>query len=115
MYTPDFDTFRVLAGQGNLVPVYREILADLETPVSAFLKIDDGGDAFLLESVEGTEKWARYSFLGAMPEVVVHSKDRTLTIERSGSPPQSREAADPLAAVRELLQAYRPVPVNGLP
>src|SRR5437016_5956346 len=51
MYTPDFDTFRVLAEQGNLVPVYREILADLETPVSAFLKIDEGGDAFLLESV----------------------------------------------------------------
>ena len=57
MYTPDFDEFCALAQQGNLVPVYREILADLETPVSAFLKIDDGGDAFLFESVEGAEKW----------------------------------------------------------
>src|SRR3990172_9037014 len=52
MYTPDFDEFCALSRQGNLIPVYREILADLETPVSAFLKIDDGGHAFLLECVE---------------------------------------------------------------
>ena len=63
-HVPEFDVFCALARQGNLVPVYREILADLETPVSAFLKIDDGGDAFLLESVEGernggaTASWA---------------------------------------------------------
>ena len=56
MYQPDFDAFCALAEHGNLVPVYREILADLETPVSAFLKLDDGGDAFLFESVEGAEK-----------------------------------------------------------
>jgi anthranilate/para-aminobenzoate synthase component I len=61
-YTPDFDEFCALAGQGNLVPVYREILGDLDTPVSAFMKIDEGGDAFPLESVEGGEKWARLQF-----------------------------------------------------
>jgi anthranilate/para-aminobenzoate synthase component I len=70
-HQPEFDAFCALAAQGNLIPVYREILADLDTPVSAFLKLDDGGDAFLLESVEGGEKWARYSFLGTAPSRVL--------------------------------------------
>ncbi|MBI4515580.1 MAG: anthranilate synthase component I [Deltaproteobacteria bacterium] len=115
MYTPEFDEFRVLAQRGNLVPVYREILADLETPVTAFLKIDEGGDAFLLESVVGGEKWARYSFLGAAPELVMHSKGHIVTVERAGRPPDSQPAGDPLAAVRDLLHRYQPVPVPGLP
>src|SRR5437016_13256219 len=99
MYTPDFDTFRVLAEQGNLIPVYREILADLETPVSAFLKIDDGGDAFLLESVEGAEKWGRYSFLGVAPDQVLISKGRRVTIGSPKRPGVPHEVADPFAAV----------------
>lgn len=115
MHTPDFDAFCALAEHGNLVPVYREILADLETPVSAFLKIDDGGDAFLLESVEGTEKWARYSFLGCGPELVVSSKGHLLTEARAGRNVETREVPDPLVAIRELLHRYRPVRVNGLP
>ena len=67
MYFPLLPDFESLSGQGNLIPVYREILADMETPVSAFRKIDDGRTSFLLESIEGGEKWARYSFLGAGP------------------------------------------------
>jgi anthranilate synthase component 1 len=114
-YVPEFDEFCALAKQGNLVPVYREILADLETPVSAFLKIDRGGDAFLLESVEGGEKWARYSFLGAAPQRVLWSKDGMLYDGPPGGPFAAREAADPLAVVRETLQRYRPVPLRGLP
>jgi len=115
MHTPDFDEFCALAEQGNMVPVYREILADLETPVSAFLKIDDGGDAFLLESVEGAEKWGRYSFLGVAPELVFRSKGRQVEIGHPGAPSTPREVADPFTAVKEFLSRYRPVPVKGLP
>jgi anthranilate synthase component 1 len=114
-YTPDFDTFCALAAQGNLVPVYREVLADLDTPVSAFLKVDRGGDAFLLESVEGGEKWARYSFLGSTPQRVLWYAEGVLHDGPPGGPFATRETADPLAAVREILQRYRPVPLRGLP
>jgi anthranilate synthase component 1 len=115
MYTPDFDAFCALARRGNLIPVYREILADLETPVSAFLKIDDGGDAFLLESVEEAEKWGRYSFLGVAPELVFRSKGRNVWIGSPGSSIAAREVADPLEAVKELLGRYHPVTVKGVP
>ena len=73
MYFPSQKDFCQLAQQGNLIPVFREILADMETPVSAFRKIDDGHTAFLLESIEGGEKWARYSFLGSGPARVFFS------------------------------------------
>jgi len=114
-YVPEFDEFCALAAQGNLVPVYREILADLETPVSAFLKVDRGGDAFLLESVEGGEKWARYSFLGGAPDRVLWSKDGVLHDGPPRGPFATRAIDDPLSAVRDILQRYRPVPVRGLP
>src|SRR6185436_1047187 len=82
-YLPEFDEFCARARDGNLIPVYREILADLDTPVSAFLKIDDGGDAFLLESVEGMQKIGRYSVLGVAPRAVLISRGQEL---RSGPP-----------------------------
>ncbi len=74
MLRPSFDEFSRMAEDGNLIPVYREILADMETPVSAFRKIDCGDHAFLLESVEGGEKWGRYSFLGSNPAVIFRAK-----------------------------------------
>ena len=74
-YDPTIEAFRELAkGPGNLVPVYREVVADLETPVSAYLKIAREPNSFLLESVEGGERLARYSFMGTEPyKVFSHS------------------------------------------
>jgi anthranilate synthase component I len=115
VFKPDRDEFCALARQGNLVPVYREILADLETPVSAFLKIDDGGDAFLFESVEGGEKWGRYSFLGVAPQKILVGKGEELQSGPAGGPLETVPAKDPLDAAREMLHRYRPVAVAGLP
>src|SRR5581483_2061817 len=112
---PARDDLAALARQGNLIPIYREILADLDTPVSAFLKIHRGSYGFLLESVEGGEKWARYSFLGTEPARVFRCRDRTVEIERPGLPPERRTVDDPLDALRQLLAEYRLVAVPGLP
>src|SRR3972149_10256299 len=76
MLHPTFEEFSRKARDGNLIPVYREILADMETPVSAFRKIDSGNYAFLLESVEGGEQWGRYSFLGSNPSLVFQGRGR---------------------------------------
>jgi anthranilate synthase component 1 len=73
MYYPTLEEAKKYIGKGNLLPVYREVSADLETPVSAYLKINDEGYSFLLESVEGGQRLARYSFLGIRPYRVVTS------------------------------------------
>lgn len=114
MVTPDFTTFCQLASQGNLVPVYREIMADMDTPVTAFRKIDDGRYSFLLESIEGGEKWARYSFLGGGPSLIVRSKGNRVELVRKDGIEQ-REVSDPTTVVREILSQYHPVEVAGLP
>ena len=106
MLRPSLEEFKRKAKQGNLIPVYREILADMETPVSAFLKIDDGRHSFLLESVEGGEKWGRYSFLGSRPSVVVRSFDRTVEITRRGKVERRPFRSDPLEAVKAVLSEY---------
>lgn len=115
MYYPSREQFKAKTRVGNLIPVYREVLADTETAVSAFLKIGGGKYAFLLESVQGGEKWARYSFLGRNPSLVIRSKGREGEILRSGSPPEKRMITDPLDLVKEVLSVYRPVKVDGLP
>jgi len=115
MYTPSLTEFTSLAARGNLIPVYREIMADLDTPVSAFRKIDDGRRAFLLESIEGGEKWARYSFLGAAPTVVVRCRGHLVEVLEEGKEPQRSETDDPLGFLREYLARFQPVEVPGLP
>src|SRR5215831_17985931 len=112
---PARDEIAALASRGNVVPVYREILADLDTPVSAFLKIHRGAYGFLLESVEGGEKWARYSFLGTEPARVVRTRGATVEIVTPGGPTERRNVADPFEAVRAIVTAYRPVAIPGLP
>ena len=116
MYYPTLEDFREAAKSGNTIPVYRSILADMETPVSAFYKLMPDNYAFLLESVEGGENLARYSFLGSQPSVLFHSKGHQVTIEyleKGETVVQAYE--DPLSALEELMQNYRPVHNQELP
>ena len=101
MYYPTLEEVRQLKKYGNLVPVCRDIQADLETPVSAYLKIARGNYSFLLESVEGGERLARYSFIGTEPSLVL----------RTGN----ENPVDPLNLVERELAQFRPVPIADLP
>src|ERR1700741_2931403 len=81
-----YEDFEREAGQGNVVPVVRSVLADLQTPVSAMMRLAENKQyAFLLESVEGGERIARYSFLGAEPEMIVRGKGAQTFVERNGA------------------------------
>lgn len=115
MFQPSLEEFKKKAKQGNLIPVYREIVADIETPVSAFGKIDNRRFSFLLESVEGGEKWGRYSFLGSGPSLMIRSFGDTVEIIRNGRVERRQINGDPLTEVRDLLSVFRPVPDPGLP
>jgi anthranilate synthase component 1 len=109
-----FDEFVELARRGTFVPVVKEIMADLLTPVSAFLKIAEHSDyAFLFESVEGGEQVARYSFLGKDPFLVLRSKGGKTIIDRSGVTTESDEPFVP--ALRKLMAEFRAPFVQGLP
>ena len=115
MYSPDLQTFRQLANHGTLIPVYREIMADMDTPVTAFRKIDDGRYSFLLESIEGGEKWARYTFLGSSPSIIVRSRENSVEVLAEGRETERIETDDPPSVVRDLLARYAPVQIEGLP
>jgi anthranilate synthase component I len=113
---PDKKGFLKLAARYNVVPVTREIHTDLETPVSCFLKAGDRPYSYLLESVEGGEKVARFTFIGVSASMIFKSRGRTITIEEPGKAPRSHEAAkDPLAELEKLLGRYRQAPVADLP
>ncbi len=114
MYFPSLSEFITLAARGNLIPVCRELNADLETPVSVYLKLRGTGESFLLESVEGGEQLARYSFLAANPARVVTLKGNQISI-RNHRETVTLAVADPLAALREMLAPYHAVPIAGLP
>src|ERR1700751_3333568 len=114
MIQPDFREFEKLSKQGNLIPVYDVFSADLLTPVSAYLRLAQGARfSFLLESVEGGEKIARYTFAGANPEevfryangaCVLASRDRIVWEEK-----------DPVTFLRAHMERFRPVRLPGLP
>ncbi len=115
MVYPDFTTFNDMARQGNLIPVYREILGDLETPVSAYKKLRNEGWSYLLESVEGGEKWGRFSFLGLNPSLTLEVKDGRTHLRRRGLAETVANGADPFEHLRRLLENFTPVPTPGLP
>jgi anthranilate synthase component 1 len=112
---PSRESFRELAHRGNLIPVYREIIADMETPVSAFQKIDTGDHSFLFESVEKGGKFARYSFLGASPSVMFQSHGKKITFKEGAQERTYDIEGDPLHELERLMAAYKPVAVEGLP
>jgi anthranilate synthase component 1 len=114
MIQPDFKTFSRLAQQGNLVPVYETFTADLLTPVGAYLRLaHQARYACLLESVEGGEKIARYTFVGANPIEVFRFVNGACLVESRGHTSTTQE--NPLDFLRERLKRYRPVRLPGVP
>jgi anthranilate synthase component 1 len=101
MYYPSLEEVKRRKADGSFIPVYREIIADLETPVSAFLKINRNGCSFLLESVEGGQRLARYSFMGTEPYRMLKVK--------------AGDEIDPLTLIAEEMERYKIVPVEDLP
>jgi anthranilate synthase component 1 len=101
LYYPTLEEVKKLKGQGNLVPICRDIIADLETPVSAFLKINRGGYSFLLESVEGGQRIARYSFIGTEPYRIMTG--------------DAKNGDNPLPSIAAEISRYKLIPMEGLP
>jgi anthranilate synthase component 1 len=137
MYSPTREAFLQLAQQGNLIPVTRRLLADIETPLSAYRKIRGPGESFLFESVEGGEHLGRYSFVGCNPRAIIRQTADSVEVIENGkvterfqvlrgtnpAAPQPAATASPsapavkdgLEVVERCMRKYRPVPVPGLP
>ncbi|MFZ5806189.1 MAG: anthranilate synthase component I [Verrucomicrobiota bacterium] len=115
MVFPSEDEFVKLAKQGNLIPVYREIYSDLETPVSAYMKLKADAEIFLLESVEREERFGRYSFLGTNPTLVFQQREREVTLTDHGKVKKYETSNDPLDEIKKILGKYRPVGFDKLP
>src|SRR5213595_1937543 len=127
MYFPTRDEFLKLAAQGNLIPVARRLLADFETPLSAYRKIRGQGESFLFESVEGGEHLGRYSFVGCNPRAVIRQKGNSVEVLQEGrvverhtvsspGPSEGRaEVSDGLMVLERMMARYKSVFVPGLP
>src|SRR5690349_18823110 len=127
MHSPTLEEFLKLAGQGNLIPVTRRLLADIETPLSAYRKIRGKDESFLFESVEGGEHLGRYSFVGCNPRAVIRQNRNTVEILENGKVTESfavdpgpqangaKSVRDGLEVVEKVMKKYRAVPVEGLP
>src|SRR5579862_9283798 len=114
MIQPSFKEFERLAKQGNLIPVYDTFSADLLTPVSAYLRVAQGARySFLLESVEGGEKIARYTFAGANPEEIFRYANGACVLE--GRNRVVWEERDPISFLRSHIEQFQPVRLPGLP
>ncbi len=117
MYYPSLKEFLKLSKRANVIPVYKEISADLDTPVSAFLKIKKSGYAFLFESVEGQEKIARYSFLGSNPSVILKTKENNIEISYPYINKSVRfvSSTDPLDEIKKIMKGFKAAEIKGLP
>lgn len=113
---PAKDAFMELAAQGNVIPVYTDLMADFETPVSAYAKLKEAGPSYLFESVEGGENLARYSFIGCRPRKVFICGAETTEIRLPGKPTQTAPTPrDPLTLIESEMHGYKPVVLPGLP
>ena len=113
---PTREEFLALARTGNMIPVYTDLMADFETPVSAYSKLRAHGPAYLLESVEGGERLSRYSFIGCRPRKTFACGRSTTEIREPGQPTRSVPTpADPLTLIEAELRQFRPVRLPGLP
>jgi anthranilate synthase component 1 len=121
MYSPTLEEFRKLAAHGNLIPVMRRLLADFDTPLSAYRKIRGQGESFLFESVEGGEHIGRYSFVGCNPRAIIRQDGNRVQVIESGKLTQDlvvgpqAPVRDGLAVIEQLLHRYHVVPVPGQP
>jgi len=116
MYQPRREEFVEMSKEGNIIPVYKEIVADMETPVSVFKKLKGEGYSYLLESVEQGQKIGRYSFIGIDYHAIVGSKDGQLVVkDSSGKILKSRDTENPLQDLKDILSGYQSVEVEGLP
>jgi anthranilate synthase component 1 len=113
---PTRDAFLRLAAQGNVIPVYTDLMADFETPVSAYAKLKEAGPSYLLESVEGGERLSRYSFIGCRPRKVFICGPATTEIRQPGQPTQTVPTPpDPLTLIEAEMMGFQPVTLPGLP
>jgi anthranilate synthase component 1 len=113
---PEKKEFLNLADRGNVIPVCMDILADTETPLSALAKVYSGkGPVFLLESVEGGERWGRYSFLGVSTQCSVRVYRGKVQVETERLLREIHHHGDPLPVLRSILEGFRPVSLPGLP
>jgi anthranilate synthase component 1 len=113
---PSKEAFLRQCGQGNVVPVYADLMADFETPVSAYAKLKASGPAYLLESIEGGDTVSRYSFIGCRPRKVFACFADTTEIREPRRPTQRIPTPhDPLKLIEAEISGYRPVPVPGMP
>src|SRR3984957_13668903 len=112
---PSRSEFRELAQTGNLIPVFTEFVADYETPIAVFEKIDNGMRSFLLESAESNDHVGRYSFLGSDPSIYFEARGRHIVIEENGQRREFESSVDPLAELQLLMARFRAVVLPGLP
>ncbi|MFT3781617.1 MAG: anthranilate synthase component I [Nibricoccus sp.] len=113
---PSREAFLNLAEQGNVIPVYTDLMADFETPVSAYAKLKESGPSYLLESVEGGENLSRYSFIGCRPRKIYACGQKTTEIRQPNQPAQTIPTpADPLTLIEAEMKPFKPVPIPGLP
>ena len=112
---PSRQEFKELAAKGNLIPIYTEFVADYETPIAVFEKIDNGVRSFLFESAESNDHVGRYSFLGSDPRIYFEARGRHIVIEENGKRREFESTVDPLAELQKLMSGFRAVDFPGLP